>query len=132
MTASISRLSPSNGVKTKKTIASAGMFIVAEPWTMAMAPSMPALRWNAADTGTTHAEHRFITGPAAMPLTVRPNTPPDWKPAPRAAVKRNDSASPATTKANAIPIATRRKYVREKVHHRDRKLVPGSRSMQKP
>ena len=31
-----------------------------------------------------------------------------------------------------MPIATRRKYVSEKVHHLDRKLVPGSRSMQKP
>ena len=132
ITASISRLSPSRGVKTKKTIASAGMFIVAEPCTMAMAPSMPALRWNAAETGTTHAEQRFITGPAAIPLAVRLRIPPDWKPTPRAAVNRNDSASPATTNANVMPTATRRKYVREKVHHLVRKLVPGSRSMQKP
>ena len=50
-----------------------------EPWTMEMAPAIPPpLPRKAAETGTMHAEHRFITGPTARPLMVRLNRLPDW------------------------------------------------------
>ena len=51
ITASSRRLSPSIGVKTKNTIARAGIFIVAELWTSAIAPSRPARLWKADETG---------------------------------------------------------------------------------
>ena len=104
------RLKPRRGVNTKKTIARAGMFIVAEPCTIAMAPSMPApRRWNADETGTMHAEHRFITGPIRAPLTVRLKALPDSKLRPLPDGKRNASANPATRNAKVIPTATSRR-----------------------
>ena len=87
-TASSSLLIPRSGVKTKKTIARAGMFIVADPWTIAMAPARPALLWKAEETGTIHAEQRFMIGPAAAPLRVREKVPPDWNHLPAPAGNR--------------------------------------------
>ena len=104
------RLAPIIGVKTKKTIARAGMFIVAEPCTIAMAPSMPPpRRRNADETGTMHAEHRFITGPTSAPFIVRLNALPDSNLAPLPGGKRKDSARPATRNAKVIPMATSRR-----------------------
>ena len=69
---------PSKGVKIKNTMVSAGMFMVAAPCTIAIAPSIPPpLLRKADETGTIHAEQRFRTGPRAAPCTVRLNTPLD-------------------------------------------------------
>ena len=104
------RLTPSNGVKTMATIIKEGMFSVADPCTMLMAPSIPTpvLR-NVEDIGTMQAEHRFITGPMASPFRVRLNElfPVDV-PVPPAG-KRKASVRPATTKAKTIPTETRRR-----------------------
>ena len=104
------RLTPSNGVKTMATITNEGMFRVADPCTMLMAPSIPTpvLR-KVEDIGTMQAEHRFITGPMASPFRVRLNelfsvvvpVPPLGK--------RKASVRPATTKAKTIPTETRRR-----------------------
>ena len=133
MRAMTSRLAPSTGVNTKNTIASAGMLRVADPCTMAIAPSIPPpLRLKADDTGTMQAEQRFMTGPAARPLTVRLNRLPDSKDLPEPDGNRNASVSPATTKAKVMPTVTRRRYETEKTNHLDTNEVPWSLSMQKP
>ena len=110
MRAMMSRLNPSMGVKTKKTMARAGIFMVADPCTMAMAPSIPPpLFWKAAETGVMHAEHRFITGPRARPCAVRLNTPPLENPVPLPGGNKKASDRPATRKAKIIPMATSRR-----------------------
>ena len=109
-TASTTLLAPSRGVNTKNTMASAGMFMVAEPCTIAIAPSTPTpfLR-NAEETGTIQAEHRFMTGPVRAPLRVRLNIPPDGTSGPLPGGNSILSASPATRKAKVMPTATRRR-----------------------
>ena len=123
--AKIRRLNPRMGLNTKNTIASAGIFSVVEPWTIATAPSMLARRWKADETGTMQAEHRFIIPPAAAPWTVRRNIPAVGRPLPTDFENRNASASPAVMKANVMPTVTSLKYEIENLTHRGIKLVPG-------
>ena len=128
------RLNPNSGVNTKATIMSAGRFRVDDPWTIEIAPSMPApLLRNDAAMGTMHAEHRFMTGPTARPFRVRLSPLPDRIVARRLlSGKRNPSVRPATVKAKIMPAATRRRYVVEKDHHLVRRVESSSASIQKP
>tara|TARA_B100001750_G_C15155473_1_gene421720 strand:+ start:145 stop:537 length:393 start_codon:yes stop_codon:yes gene_type:complete len=128
-----SRLVPKTGLNTKNTIARAGIFIVAELWTIDIAPAIPPpLLRKAEETGTIQAEHRFITGPAAIPLTVRLNRLPDSKFLPEPPGKINASVMPATTKAKVIPTATKRRYETENTIHFETNDVPSSLSIQNP
>jgi hypothetical protein len=106
--------------------------MVDDPCTNAIVPSMPApLLFTEVDTGTMHAEHKFINGPSSAPLSVRPNSPPpDQGLEPGG--NKNDSTRDATRKAKVIPIVINLKYVTEKFTHLDIKEVSGSASMQKP
>ena len=70
---------------------------------------MLARLWKADETGTMHAEHRFIIPPAAAPCTVRRNTPAVGKPLPTDFENKNASASPAVMKANVMPMVTSRR-----------------------
>ena len=126
-------LTPIMGVNTSTAITKPGRLSVDEPCTIASPPSIPTPRlWNAADTGTMQAEHRFITGPRTMPLRDFLRLPPDRTPTPLPFGKRNASVSPATRNANTIPTATSWRYVMEKSHQRSSSVVSSSRSMQKP
>ena len=109
--ATVRRLMPRAGPNTKKVMASAGMFSVAEPCTTATAPPIPPPpRRYAVEMGTMHAEHRFSTGPIARPLAVRAIAPLGGLGALEPG-NRNVSARPATRKANTMPTATSPRYV---------------------
>ena len=125
-------LIPSSGANTRDAINNAGTLIVDDPCTRAIVPSIPApLLLTEVDTGTMHAEHKFISGPRSAPLSVLPNNPPpDQGLEPGG--NKNDSTRDATRNAKVIPIVTNLKYVTEKSTHRDTKDVSGSDSMQKP
>ena len=56
-----------------------------------------------------HAEHRFMTGPVAMPLMVRLKTPPDADQRPLPEENRNASVRPATRNAKVMPTVTSRR-----------------------
>ena len=81
--------------------------------------------------GAMHAEQSVITGPTARPRRVPFQIPPVSR---SLAVwgNRNASVSPAIRKAKVIPMATRRRYLTEKLHKRSMNGVSGSASMQKP
>ena len=108
-----SRLAPIEGEKITAIISSDGTLRTAEPCTSASAPSTPSPpRRTALETGTTQAEHRLTTGPMPSPVRMRRSrlrartagTCPMPTPG-----TRNASAMPAAAKANAMPIATRRR-----------------------
>ena len=77
------------------------------------------------------AEHRFMAGPTRSPFRdpLMPRLAKPWEPESR---KRKTSVAPATKKAKVIPTVTRRRYAREKSHHRDSRVLSGSDSKQKP
>ena len=123
---------PSSGANTRDAINRAGTLIVEDPCTRAIVPSIPAPRsLIEVETGTMHAEQRFITGPSNAPLRVRPNgPPPDQGLEPGG--NKNDLTRDARRKAKVMPIVTNLKYVTEKSTHLDTNDVSGSDSMQKP